>query len=79
MNTKIYIVVGLVAVLVVGVGAWLMLTPAEPQAVTPPPPPSPVAIPAQDTTAAITKDLNAVDLGNIDEEFKEIDADLNAL
>lgn len=77
MNTKIYIVVGLVVVLLIGAGVWLMLTPAKPQAVTPPP--SPVAIPAQDSTAAIAKDLNAVDLGNVDEEFKDVDADLNAL
>lgn len=77
MNTKIYIVVVLVAVLIVGVGAWLMLTPEKPQAVTPPP--SPVAIPAQDSTAAIFNDLNAVELGNIDQEFKDVDADLNAL
>lgn len=77
MNTKIYIIVGLVIVMFVGVGAWLWLAPAKPQAVIPSP--SPVAMPAQDSTAAIFNDLNAVNFGDVDQEFKDVDADLNAL
>lgn len=32
-----------------------------------------------DTTAEINKDLNAVDVGNPDEDLKQLDADLNQL
>lgn len=32
-----------------------------------------------DTTAAIDNDLNAVDMGNPDEDLKQLDADLNQL
>ena len=77
MNTKIYIIVGVVVLVLVGAAAWLALAPEKPVGTTPAP--SPVAAPAQDTTAAIGKDLDAVNLGNLDGEFKDIDADLNAL
>ena len=32
-----------------------------------------------DTTAVINKDLNAVDVGNPDQDLKQLDADLNQL
>ena len=32
-----------------------------------------------DTTAEIDKDLNAVDVGNPDQDLKQLDADLNQL
>lgn len=32
-----------------------------------------------DTTATIDKDLNAVDVGNPDQDLKQLDADLNQL
>ncbi len=32
-----------------------------------------------DTTAEIDKDLNAVDIGNPDQDLKQLDADLNQL
>ena len=32
-----------------------------------------------DTTAAIDKDLNAVDVGNPDQDLKNLDSDLNQL
>lgn len=34
---------------------------------------------ANDTTAEIDKDLNAVDIGNPDQDLKKLDADLNQL
>ena len=33
----------------------------------------------EDTTAEIDKDLNAVDVGNPDQDLKQLDADLNQL
>ncbi len=77
MNTKIYIIVGVVVLVLVGALAWLALAPEKP--VAPAPAPTPVAAPANDSTTAIGKDLDAVDLGNLDQEFKDVDADLNAL
>ena len=35
--------------------------------------------PAEDSTAAITKDLEGVDLGDLDKEFQDVNADLNSL
>lgn len=32
-----------------------------------------------DTTSAINEDLNSLDLGDLDAEFEQIDADLNQL
>ncbi|MFH0712449.1 MAG: hypothetical protein V2A55_01145 [Candidatus Jorgensenbacteria bacterium] len=32
-----------------------------------------------DTTSAINNDLNSLDLGDLDSEFQQIDADLNQL
>lgn len=36
-------------------------------------------ISGSDTTSAIDKDLNAVDVGNPDQDLKRLDADLNQL
>lgn len=41
--------------------------------------PTTLQIPDNDTTAAIDKDLNTVDVGNPDEELKQLDVDLNQL
>ncbi|KKQ92895.1 MAG: hypothetical protein UT16_C0003G0003 [Candidatus Azambacteria bacterium GW2011_GWA2_39_10] len=38
-----------------------------------------VPISDNDTTAEIDKDLNAVDVGNPDQDLKQLDADLNQL
>ena len=38
-----------------------------------------VLISDNDTTAEIDKDLNMVDIGNPDEDLKQLDADLNQL
>ncbi len=35
--------------------------------------------PVSDKTAAIEKDLSAIDLGNVDKELQSTDADVNAL
>ena len=51
---------------------------------TPPPSPAPVASQgnlgeAPDDTASISSDLEMVDVGDLDEEFADIDRDLNSL
>lgn len=38
-----------------------------------------VPLSGSDTTATIDKDLNAVDVGNPDEDLKQLDTDLNQL
>ncbi len=42
---------------------------------------SPTAPPAakEDTTSAINRDLQALDTGDLDKEFKAVDADINSL
>lgn len=50
------------------------------QAVPPPPQPQPsVQTPPSDTTASISRDLDTVDLGNLDQEFDAIDKNLQGL
>lgn len=41
--------------------------------------PTTLQISDNDTTAAIDKDLSVVDIGNPDEDLKQLDADLNQL
>lgn len=41
--------------------------------------PTTLQISDNDTTAEIEKDLNAVDIGNSDQDLKQLDADLNQL
>lgn len=36
-------------------------------------------VPGNDTTAAINQDLSGLDVGDLNEEFQSIDADLNQL
>jgi cytoskeletal protein RodZ len=57
--------------------------PTVPTSPTPPTPPTPqptqVPAPEEDSLTAIQNDLNNVSLLDIDQEFQEIDSDLNSL
>lgn len=74
-KTWIWVVVG--ALVVVGLWWYVYYAPsyqapgAQPQAVQP--------LSGGDTTADITADLNAVDLGNVDQDLQQLDADIEQL
>lgn len=54
--------------------------PAVPEAEAPAPPPAPPAVaPEEDTTTSIQQDLEAVNLGDLEQEFQQIDADAEGL
>ncbi|OIO48908.1 MAG: hypothetical protein AUJ39_01840 [Parcubacteria group bacterium CG1_02_42_13] len=78
ISITITVVVLLLVVAIVGIVIWQMqsnYTPptGEPVA-TPPPSETP-----SDSTTQINQSLDDVDLGNLDQEFQQIDADLNSL
>lgn len=53
---------------------------ATPEVEAPAPPPAPpVVAPEEDTTSSIQQDLETVDLGDLEQEFKQIDADAEGL
>ncbi|OGD39352.1 hypothetical protein A3A25_02905 [Candidatus Azambacteria bacterium RIFCSPLOWO2_01_FULL_46_26] len=53
---------------------------AAPEVEAPAPPPAPPAVaPEEDTTTSIQQDLETVDLGDLEQEFKQIDADAGEL
>lgn len=67
-----------VAVALVALAAWLLVSrnnsmpePREQNA--------PTELPANDTSASINKDIESLEVGSPDNEFKTIDADLNQL
>lgn len=68
MNTKLLIIVVIVILAAAGIWWWQAYTPTQP-----------VEAPPDDTSAAISQELGTVDLGNLDAEFQQIDADLNTL
>jgi len=79
-------IVGLIVILILlGVWYWLAQKNVIPQKVTPTvaPPQPPAAVqpvpPKEDSVSAINQELNSIDLGNLDQEFQAIDADLNSL
>lgn len=74
MNKNILIVIVVVAVLVLaGVWFWSRQSSAPSQTQ------QPLTQESSDTTASINADLNALDLGDVDKEFQDIDTDLNSL
>lgn len=66
----IVIILVVVAVLVI----WLAIRTSAPAG-----PADTAEILGQDTTPAINEQLNSLDLGDLDAEFQQIDADLNQL
>lgn len=53
---------------------------AAPEVEAPAPPSAPpVAAPEEDTAASIQQDMETVDLGDLEQEFKQIDADAEGL
>jgi cytoskeletal protein RodZ len=53
--------------------------PTPPPPTPPTPPPTQAPAPEEDSLTAIQNDLNNVSLLDIDQEFQEIDSDLNSL
>lgn len=86
-NIIIPVIVGLIVVLIfLGIWYWLVQKKSVvPQEVTPTVAPSqpPAAVqpvpPKEDSVSAINQELNNLDIGNLDQEFQTIDADLNSL
>ena len=63
----------IIVVLVVLVAAFFALKYKAPEVS------APTADQANDTASAITNDLGSIDIGDIDQEFKSIDDELNSL
>lgn len=74
---SLWLAVGLAAAVVL-IGLWLWLgyrsatAPEAPEVAGP-------ELSAEDTTAAIEQDLQATDLGDIESEFQDIEAELQSL
>lgn len=90
INKKIIIIIAIIiALLIIGFGIWYMFifipreTPFMPSPIpTRPSSETGLIYPTQspqDTTSAIDNDLNSINVESIDDNFKEIDADLNSL
>ncbi len=83
MNKNIIIIAIIVLILAaIGIGFWFFLK----QAVSPGEMPPVIFIPAReksgingDTASAINQELNSADIGDLDAEFKDIDAELKNL
>ena len=85
------IVAAVIGVAVIAALIWWQFAQAPaPEALVPPatapeveapaPPPAPPAVaPEEDTTTSIQQDLETVDLGDLEQEFKQIDADAGEL
>lgn len=88
-NIIVWVAVIVVVLVAAGFGFWFWQksstaptpeTTGAPAANIPAPTPAPAPTPPkEDSTAAIEQDLNSVDVGNLDNEFQSIDADLNSL
>lgn len=85
-NIIILVIVGLIVILILlGIWYWWAQKSVVPQEVTPIAAPSqPPAVvqpvpPKEDSVSAINQELNSIDVGNLDQEFQTIDADLNSL
>lgn len=69
MNKNIVIGIIVLAILVLG-GVWLLQSNKEQ---------SPVPLQPADTTGMIIKDADALNVGDLDKEFQDIDKDLQTL
>ncbi len=81
-NKNIFIAIIIIAVLVlIGLGFWLwqsnVQAPAAPAKTSEPT--SPTTGLSQDNTAIISQEIQNIDLGDINADFKEIDKDLQGL
>ena len=82
INKKIIIaVVVIVALLLIGLGIWIwqITRVSYMPDVYIPKPTEPHKPASQDTTSAINNDLNSINVESVDDNFKDIDADLNSL
>ena len=70
MNKNIIIGIIVVAIIVLA-GIWLMQSNKGPE--------SPVPLQPSDTTGMIIKDADALNVGDVDKEFQDIDRDLQTL
>ncbi len=84
-KSKKYLIVLMigVAVILVGLGIWYWQVQKE-KNVAPPEiiPTAPATAPLnfqEDSTSAINKELDNIDVGDLDKEFQAIDTDLNSL
>lgn len=79
VSITITVVALLLAVAVVGIVVWKMqqnyaTSPTGQPVTTPPPSEAP-----SDSTTQINQSISDIDLGDLDQEFQQIDADLNSL
>jgi hypothetical protein len=85
-NSAVPIVLGLIVFLVL-VGAWYLLTkkpttlpsPVKTEEMKPVERPTPTPTPKEDSLSAIDEDLRKMEIQNLDQEFQEIDQELNSL
>lgn len=77
MNKKLYIILAVVAIIIVASAIWLVLR--KPANEMPTNPADQSQTMKGDSIQAINQDLNSIDIGNLDEDFKEVDKDLNSL
>lgn len=79
MNKKLYIILAVVAVIVVIAVIWLASKkPANNLPIGGDENQTSTTMKA-DSVQAINQDLDSIDIGNLDEDFKEIDKDVNSL
>jgi hypothetical protein len=76
MNKKTFILIVVIVVAAIIIVWWYTQTPTT-QAPTEGP--SGVIAPPADTTSEISKELESVDVGDVDKEFQQIDGELNTL
>jgi len=74
MNKKTFIVIVVIIVAIIIIAWWYTQTPT-----TQAPTEGPAGGVPTDTTSEISKELESVDVGDVDKEFQEIDGELNTL
>lgn len=69
MDKKTYLLIAAVAIILIAGFMWWNGARVEQEPV----------VPGNDTTETIQKDLDAIEIGNVDAEFKDVDETLKAL
>jgi hypothetical protein len=79
-KTVIAVIIGLLMLMVIGLGMWMLNLPSNP-AMSPETatPPAAQQQPAGDTVAGISQELDAVTEVNLESELAPVDQDINAL